>query len=221
MRAQASYGDTGSKFGKIAIVAGLHLAFGIALLNMKVLVPPVVIGPGTVTPLPPPVVPPEPEIEQDFSTKQALPDIVVPIFDQFDITEKDVVVTRKDEKGAAEPPQQGDKTGDRSGGETGGGNGEVKQAQVFTAALANARDCVLPEYPKNALRNGDTGIVSLALLIGTNGQVSESRIQKSSGFRELDRAAIAALSMCKFKPATNNGVAQPAWGQMAYVWRLD
>ncbi|UUZ56665.1 energy transducer TonB [Massilia sp. H-1] len=150
---------------------------------MKVLVPPVVIGPGTVTPLPPPVVPPEPEIEQDFSTKQALPDIVVPIFDQFDITEKDVVTTRKDEKGPAEPPQQGDKTGDRSGGETGGGNGEVKQAQVFTAALANARDCVLPEYPKNALRNGDTGTVSLALLIGTNGQVTESRIQKSSGFR--------------------------------------
>ncbi|UUZ51198.1 energy transducer TonB [Massilia sp. B-10] len=37
------------------------------------------------------------------------------------------------------------------------------------------------------------------MLIGTNGQVTESRIQKSSGFRELDRAAIAALSMCKFK----------------------
>jgi protein TonB len=221
MRAEAHYGDTGSKFGKIAIVAGLHLAFGIALLNMKMLVPVTLPPPGLVTPLPPPVVPPEPEIKQDFSTKTKLPDIVVPLIEKIDFTEPDKVVTRKEEKGEIAPLQTGEKTVEDTGGKQGTGGGEAKPAQVFTAALANAKDCVLPEYPKNALRNGDTGIVNLALLIGTNGQVTESRIQKSSGFRELDRAAVAALSMCKFKPATNNGVAQPAWGQMAYVWRLD
>jgi protein TonB len=220
MRAQAHYGDTGSKFGKIAIVTGLHLAVALALLNMKVFVPPTNGDPGIVIPLPPPVIPPDPVVKQDFSTKNRLPDIVVPVIDPVTV-EPDVVVVRKEKAEPDIAPPEGGKIVDRSGGAGNGGEVEAKPAKVFTAALANAKDCVLPDYPKNALRNGDTGVVNLALLIGTNGQVAESRIQKSSGFRELDRAAMAALSMCKFKPATTNGVAQPAWGQIAYVWRLD
>jgi protein TonB len=46
-------------------------------------------------------------------------------------------------------------------------------------------------------------------------------VQKSSGSHDLDRAAVSALSLCKFKPAMNGGVAEPAWGQIAYVWTLE
>jgi protein TonB len=63
--------------------------------------------------------------------------------------------------------------------------------------------------------------VTLALLVGTDGRVTSSRIQKSSGFRELDRAAVNALSQCQFKPAMNNGVPEAGWGQIAYAWVLD
>jgi len=224
MHAEATYGDTGSKFGKIAIVTALHLGAVLALYNMKTII---TVAPTMITelaPLPTPADPPVPPEPAPLPVEK-LPDLTPPPFVPQTVTVTEpppLYVPPKAGPDDAGPPVTGG-TGTVTGGGNGGAATEVvaPKQQVFTAALANAKDCVLPEYPKNALRNGDTGTVSLALLIGTNGQVTESKVQKSSGFRELDRAAIAALSMCKFKPATNNGVAQPAWGQMAYVWRLD
>jgi len=97
----------------------------------------------------------------------------------------------------------------------------AKTENVFTSAIVDAKSCDKPDYPRNALRNGDTGIVTLELLIGQDGRVSESRIAKSSGHRELDQAAVAGLSLCKFKPATLNGQAQKSWAKLEYAWNLD
>jgi protein TonB len=90
-----------------------------------------------------------------------------------------------------------------------------------TAVLADANGCAKPDYPANAARNGDSGTVTLALLVGADGKVTSSRIAKSSGHRELDKAAVNALSLCKFQPAMNNGVPEAGWAQIAYVWKLD
>ena len=95
------------------------------------------------------------------------------------------------------------------------------RAAVRTAAVVDARNCTRPDYPRNAQRNGDTGTVTLALLIGTDGKVMESKIEKSSGSRELDRAAQAGLSLCRFQPGTVDGVPQQSWTRMQYVWNLD
>jgi len=92
---------------------------------------------------------------------------------------------------------------------------------VQVAAVVDASACTRPDYPKNALRNGDSGTVMLAFLIGTDGRVVESRIEKSSGFRELDRAAQTGLSLCRFQPGTIDGVPQQSWTRMQYVWHLD
>ncbi|SHH69858.1 energy transducer TonB [Massilia sp. CF038] len=218
----AQFGDQGSKFGKIAIVAGLHLAFAIAALNMKIVVPPEKPGPTIAVP-PLPLPPPPIRTDPDLTTRTKPPEIVVPFTEIVDIKQDDVVSRKIEEKSEPTVPGetvvQGKK--DDGGAGAGGGTGDIKKEKVFVAALANAKDCALPDYPATAARNGYTGTVSLALLIGANGEVSDSRVQKSSGHRELDRAAIDALRMCKFKPATSNGVAEPAWGQIAYVWRLD
>jgi protein TonB len=93
--------------------------------------------------------------------------------------------------------------------------------QMRSAVFADANSCALPDYPSSAARNGETGTTTLALLVGTDGRVSSARIQGSSGSRVLDRAALNALSLCKFKAATNNGVAEAGWAQLAYVWKLD
>jgi protein TonB len=93
--------------------------------------------------------------------------------------------------------------------------------QMRTAVFADANGCALPDYPAAAARRGDTGTTTLALLVGTDGRVSSSRIEQSSGSRDLDRAAINALTLCKFKPATNNGVAEAGWAKLAFVWTLD
>jgi protein TonB len=91
--------------------------------------------------------------------------------------------------------------------------------EMRTAVLANA--CATPNYPARAAREGQSGTVILALLVGADGRVADSRVQSSSGSKDLDRAAIAALSLCKFKPATSNGVAEQGWAQISYVWILD
>jgi protein TonB len=92
---------------------------------------------------------------------------------------------------------------------------------IHTAVLADASACVKPDYPVRAARDGVSGTVTLALLVGIDGRVAGSRVEHSSGSRDLDKATIAALSMCKFKPATNGGVPEQAWAQIAYVWTLE
>lgn len=88
-----------------------------------------------------------------------------------------------------------------------------------TAVIADARSCVAPPYPINAYRNGQAGTVLLALLVASDGRVVESKVQKSSGSSELDRAARNALSLCKFKPA--EGQTEPTWANLSYVWSID
>jgi periplasmic protein TonB len=102
-----------------------------------------------------------------------------------------------------------------------GAKTQVKPAPVHVAAVVDSRACAKPDYPKNALRNGDTGVVTLALLIGTDGRVADSKLEKSSGFRELDRAAQVGLGLCRFKPGTLDGVPYQSWTKMQYVWSLD
>jgi len=97
----------------------------------------------------------------------------------------------------------------------------ANSGQVRTAVLADPKACALPDYPARAAREGISGTTLLALLVGADGRVTSSRIEHSSGSRDLDRAAVNALSLCKFKPATNNGVAEAGWAQLAYVWTLD
>ncbi|NRR31800.1 TonB family protein [Oxalobacteraceae bacterium] len=88
-----------------------------------------------------------------------------------------------------------------------------------SAVVVDARNCALPKYPINAYLNGDSGTVLLGLLVGSDGKVIESKVQKSSGFSELDKAARKALSLCKFKPA--DGQTEPVWATLTYVWTRD
>ena len=46
----------------------------------------------------------------------------------------------------------------------------------------------------------------LSFLIDVDGKVLDSKVDRSSGFRRLDEAARAGLGLCKFKPATLNGL---------------
>jgi periplasmic protein TonB len=114
--------------------------------------------------------------------------------------------------GAMPPQARRAEAGNHSGSNSGGA--------MRTAVLADA-SCARPDYPARAARNGESGTVVLALLVGTDGRVASSRVQSSSGSRELDKAAVAALSMCRFKPATRGGVAEQAWAHIAYVWTLE
>jgi protein TonB len=92
---------------------------------------------------------------------------------------------------------------------------------AHTNAVVNFDTCAKPEYPKSSLRNEETGTSTISFLISADGSVKDSKITRSSGFRDLDKAAVAALSKCRFKPATENGQAVETWSPVAYVWNLD
>lgn len=89
------------------------------------------------------------------------------------------------------------------------------------AAVADFSTCATPEYPKSSQRNEEEGTTTISFLIGVDGRMIDSKIQKSSGSRDLDRAAQAAIGKCRFKPAMNNGQPEQAWVPVQYVWSLD
>jgi protein TonB len=90
-----------------------------------------------------------------------------------------------------------------------------------TPAVADFNSCAKPEYPKASLRNEETGVSTISFLIGSDGSVKDSKVTKSSGFRDLDKAALVALGKCRFKPATENGQPIESWQPVQYVWQLD
>ena len=94
-------------------------------------------------------------------------------------------------------------------------------APVRQAAVADFNTCATPEYPKASLRNEESGRVTISFLIGVDGRVVDSKIQKSSGFRDLDKAAQQALGKCRFKPAMVDGKPEQTWSPVEYVWNLE
>ena len=89
-----------------------------------------------------------------------------------------------------------------------------------TKPVFDLKTCA-PEYPRNSLRNEEQGTSRLQFLIGVDGKVADSKIEKSSGFRALDVAAKNALSQCKFRPGTVDGKPQQLWVTVDYVWTLQ
>lgn len=219
--------EGGGKAGKFMLVAGLHVAIGtlfihgidsrhlsLSSLPQQVWV---MIEPEHVDPPPPPPPPPEPP--------QSMPQIVPP---PLLVPQPEVEVAPPPDA----PPLRATATPDPAPAPTAASQApadavpgpppaKVASAQVRTAVLADPRACALPDYPARAAREGISGTTLLSLLVGADGRVSASRIERSSGSRDLDRAAVNALSLCAFKPATSNGVPEAGWAQLAYVWTLD
>jgi len=86
-------------------------------------------------------------------------------------------------------------------------------------ASVDAKNCKA-EYPKASLMNEEQGDVKMAFLVGADGNVVESKLEKSSGFKNLDKAALKALSGCKFKPGTKDGAVAQTWTKVDYSWKL-
>ena len=60
--------------------------------------------------------------------------------------------------------------------------------------------CIKPEYPKIALKRGYEGILKLKILISKNGEVSDIKVIKSSGYTILDKSGIDAAKISRFYP---------------------
>ena len=77
------------------------------------------------------------------------------------------------------------------------------------------------EYPKASLMNEEQGTVSMSFLVSADGTVIESKLEKTSGFKNLDKAAMKSIAACKFKPGTKDGKPDQTWTKVDYAWKLD
>ncbi len=83
--------------------------------------------------------------------------------------------------------------------------------------------CPKPVWPTAALARGATGKTTLALRIDRDGKVAGTRVDVSSGHDDLDRAAVAGASTCRFHgfaAEARIGDEPSPWQTMQFVWTL-
>ena len=91
---------------------------------------------------------------------------------------------------------------------------EIISAVPTVAANASlAYETVIdPEYPVESRRRGEQGTVLLRVRVGRDGLPIEIDVERSSGYRQLDRAAREAVLRWRFRPVQINGVHVEARG---------
>ncbi len=106
----------------------------------------------------------------------------------------------------------------------------IASSLLVCATAANATDvspildsksCEAPKYPKAALINEEQGVVALMFLVPPDGHVADSKVEKSSGSKALDKAALTAFSQCKFKPGLKDGKPDALWAKVEFAWKLE
>ena len=94
------------------------------------------------------------------------------------------------------------------------------------AARIDVSSCDKPEYPAAALRADASGTTKIRFTVDASGTVSKAEIERAAGVsrehRLLDRAAVDALSKCRFKPGSDEQ-GKPVGGTtvVEYVWKTE
>lgn len=88
------------------------------------------------------------------------------------------------------------------------------------ASLATPASCTAPEWPREALRYEIEGVTTLQFQIGLDGAVRNAQVKQGSGWAILDRAALAGLARCRFKPGLD-AAREEAEFPIQYVWTLE
>ena len=87
-----------------------------------------------------------------------------------------------------------------------------------TSAGPKSATCSIPDYPAAWVDDGLQGTVRLALLVGPDGTVKDTKVVSSSGHRELDKASRRAGANCKFGAPPKDSSSAPGWTTVQYLW---
>lgn len=97
----------------------------------------------------------------------------------------------------------------------------VRVVTSLSSPVIDLKSCEAPKYPKSALLNEEVGTVDMEFVVGADGKLVDSRISKSSSSKSLDKAAIAAYSLCRFSPGKRDGKVDQSILTISYTWKLD
>jgi periplasmic protein TonB len=78
-----------------------------------------------------------------------------------------------------------------------------------------------PQYPFDMSRAGTTGTVSVGFICDAEGHVDNAHVTNSSGYAELDQAAVAGVSKWIFKAGRKGGHAVNTRMEVPIVFNLD
>ena len=89
-------------------------------------------------------------------------------------------------------------SGSGNGNGSGSGSGEGRGVPVKPPRLLRE---VTPVYPASARNSGATGVVTVRILVGTDGSVEDVTVVGSSGNGAMDNSVVIAVNKWRFSPA--------------------
>ena len=96
----------------------------------------------------------------------------------------------------------------------------VAPRQARLDAPPKPRRNIKPDYPKGARQRGEQGDVVLEIRVNAEGTVDGVKVAVSSGFAELDEAAIKAARAARFSPARSGHDAVASTARLKLQFKL-
>jgi protein TonB len=87
--------------------------------------------------------------------------------------------------------------------------------------VEEVRKAMVDSYPKLLRSAGIGGTVRVFFFINENGTVEDYRVQQSSGYEQLDDAALAVAGLYRFSPALNRDKKVPVWVLFPIEFRVE
>jgi periplasmic protein TonB len=88
------------------------------------------------------------------------------------------------------------------------------------AKIDHSRPAPSPDYPDDAQLTGEQGDVLLAIQVASNGRPERIRVQQSSGYRDLDDAAVGTAANWHYVPAMSGGDTELGWTKVRIRYQL-
>ena len=93
-----------------------------------------------------------------------------------------------------------------------------RQAKID--APPRPKKAIRPEYPRLSRLRGEQGDVIVEIVVNERGTVDEVTVVASSGYSELDAAAVKAAKAAKFNPARADGAAVRSTARLTLNFQL-
>ena len=99
-------------------------------------------------------------------------------------------------------------------------NSPVAPRQARLDAPPKPKRNIRPDYPRGARQRGEQGDVVLEICVNAEGKVDDVKVSVSSGFGELDEAAVKAARAAKFSPARSGHEAVASTARLKLQFKL-
>ena len=88
------------------------------------------------------------------------------------------------------------------------------------AHVDSTQENAQPIYPDSARAAGEQGTILVDVLVHSNGRPGQYRVAQSSGYGDLDSAAVQTVLNWKYVPATRDGDSVSDWTTVKVVYEL-